>query len=246
MLFVQPKEVAAKNRKIISSMIFAVLALGLAAYGVTYFISQQREKARLEAEKKEFAAFDMINFKTDADSVANAMKSLPPQFNQQPPYTDLIKRNVSEFESVQKKSERTAQPTLSSTVRFKNGSAQVPGYSVTGNTITTYSVIELQPLQFDYVKGAGNKLVCFVTYQARLGVFQRAADLNKDFQHPALKQQAPYVSKDPGKKVGEREVRETARYDFENGSWVFKDAGISDINRLKEIDQVRIEAKTKM
>jgi hypothetical protein len=237
MLFVAPKPTGLTSRKIISAAIFLILMLGGAAYGVTYFISAQQEKARLEAEKKQFADFDTLNFKTDADSVANAMKSLPAQFNVQPPYTDLIKRNVDEFESTRQKSEKDSYTTISSPWTGKGNS--IPGYST-----TSYSVIELQPLQFDYVKGAGNKLVCFVLYQARLEVFNTGVSMFPQPLNPVTKQPLNN-NKDRGKKVGEREVKETARYDFENGGWVFKSAGITDVSRFTEIDKVRIEAKTK-
>ena len=238
MIFVKSKQAAAKDRKIISSVILAVLVLGLAAFGAIYFISTQREKARVEAEKKPFAAFDMISFKADAASVSDALKSVPTEFNVQPPYTDLIKRNVNDFETGKQMAE-TKKPLTAPVSVKQEAPRAAPTFA---NTATLYSVIDLQPLQFDYIKATGNRLACFVTYQAKLAIYEKPL---KPFGYTKIEpsKDSP-TGLDLGKKVGEREVKETAHYIYETGGWKLIEAGINDIDRIKQIDKIRIEAKT--
>jgi len=235
MIFVKSKQARVKDREIGSTIILAFLILGAAALGATYFILQQREKAIITLEKKQFAGFDTLNFKADPDSVNAAVKTLPEQFQINPPNIDKIKGNVDEFESSKQKSEKTAVSGLSS--RFDRKGSQSVGYKTTSS-----SLIDLEPLQFEYVKAPGNKLVCFVLYRATLGILESSATSFPMPLDPVTRR--PLGQKAEGKKVGEREVKETARYDYENGMWTFKQAGISELERMKEIDQLRIAAKT--
>lgn len=234
MIFVKSKQARGKDRKIVSSIILAFLLLGGTAAVVTYFILQQREKAVIASEKQQFAGFDTINFKADAGSVDAAVKTLPDGFRINPPNIDTIKRNVDEFESSNQKSEKSAVTGLSS--RFDRKGSQSVGYKITSS-----SLIDLEPLQFDYVKAPGNRLVCFILYRAKLGILETGASPLQMPLDPVTRK--PLGRKLEGKKVGEREVTETARYDYENGMWTFNRAGISDLERMKQIDQIRIDAK---
>jgi hypothetical protein len=259
-----------KILNILSGIILCLLVVGITTYFINDYVSTQQEKARLELEKKAYETFNEISFKADPDSINNALKLLPPQYNSpQPPDLNLVKGSVvgsiSGKETITPIETSTRTKSIAKT-EFRCNSGQVIG-SVGGavmstggcgnyttgsyeiqeqhddnpavNFITTYSIVEIKPIQYDYVRGFGNKLVCFVTYEASMGAFKRTQRQEELKINPIYRKPKPI-----GNQIDQFTVKETAVYELEKGVWNFRKAGLKDVDRFKEISNVMIQAKT--
>jgi hypothetical protein len=219
-VIVKEKGKLAVTGKTAGLVIFMLLILGGAVYGVTRYFSVQSETTRIEAEKKQLESFDYVTFDADAESVSKTIETLPAKFKSPPPSVETIRRTIGELVA-QKTETKRIEPSLSD-----DNAAQDKG-SVPVEQIRIYSLKDIEPLQYDYVKGKDGKLVCFVNYRAVIRITERQETPERSIETP----------------LPENIVRETARYDLESGTWTIKQAGLSEQSRKAEIDKARLEAK---
>lgn len=209
------------TRKTLGLAFFTLLLLAGAVYGINRYISMQKESERVEVEKKQLESFDYVTFNADAESVSSALGQLPQKYKSPPPSIETIKQSIGEFVSKKTEAKKFSQPAL------VNNDSPAPAAAST-EQVKVYSLKDIEPLQYDYVKGRDGKLICFVNYRAVIQI--------TDWQQEAVAQ--PTV-----KPLPESIVKETARYDLENGIWTIKQAGLTEQDRKAEIDKVRLEAK---
>ena len=131
--------------------------------------------------------------------------------------------------------------------------------TITTDTRNTNQILDLKILDFSYVKAPGKKLVCFVRYEVTTGVFQYVSS-DKDTSNPIRSgfpgaKSAPYNAKpepiDPlkpwskpiGNKIKDIVGVENARFEMEDGKWVMKVTGISESDKVKQIDELKTGAK---
>ena len=241
LIIIQPKikQKASRTQKIVLSIFFSLLLLGGIAYGATVFISMQEEEAKLAAEKKEIESFDYITFNTDADSISKAVETLPKQFNSpQPPSLEELKNSVGRFVSTKTDKQQEMHQTLSSKYTVGSDPVSTP-------ITVTYKLSDIQPLQYNYVRGKGNTLVCFVNYRAVIGIFKNSTSINPVYSREAggtiyKKLEGPSEISN-----GDSTVNETARYVFSNGVWSFVEAGLTELNWKMKMNEIRVEARSK-
>lgn len=220
-IIVKEKGKSAVNGKIIGLVTLIMLFIAGTVFGVTRFFSIQNETARIEAEKKQLETFDFVTFDADAESVSKAIEALPAKFKSPPPSFETIEQTIGALFA------RKTETKTIATATADDNAAQDTVSDPAEQEVRVYSLKEIEPLQYDYVKGKDGKLVCFVNYRAVVRITDRHESMEQSIDKP----------------LPENIVRETARYDLENGAWTIKQAGLSEQNRKAEIDKVRLEAK---
>ena len=98
-----------------------------------------------------------------------------------------------------------------------------------------FSILDLALIDYNYVKARGDKLVCFIKYSIRTGQFSSSIKEN------ALDSVKP-TETGPDTKVKDWTATENARYELENNKWVIKESGISELGKLRQIDELKASA----
>ncbi len=238
LIIIQPKikKKASRTQKIVLSIFCSLLLLGGIAYGATVFISMKEEEAKLAAEKKEIESFDYITFNTDADSISKAVETLPKQFNSpQPPSLEELKSSVGRFVST--KTDKQYE--------INNSLMGISKNPTSTTMMVTYKLSDIQPLQFNYVRGKANTLVCFVNYRATIGSFKKWTGNAPNIPQEFLDKKRQIPDEPYGISNGESTVNETARYVFSNGVWSFVEAGLTELNWKMKMNEIRVEARNK-
>jgi len=249
-----------------------VLIVGLLAIDFLWSWKTERAQRNAEKKQAEMAAnFDYIRFDNEPAAIDKAFKLMPAKFNVKPPELEVFKAELSAELSKKNHDNYISRQRQNGTYERKQ--QLMPTYnqgtvthmgSGSGGTMTTggpgptsvtvqmkrfeevqtkyankYLVTDLSVADYNYVKAQGDKLVCFVKYSAKLGQFQTSNTVQP--YNPVQPRQAENTNL--GTKIKDWTVSENALYEYENNKWVLKEMGISDLDKLGRIDELKASAQ---
>lgn len=254
-------------------LIIGAVVLIVAVVGFKALWSWKADRARANEEKKQLemsANFDNLRFDNNEAAINNALKMVPAKFNVQPPDPEKFKADLSA--EIAKKDHDNYTSTNRQTGTYDYTQKLQPTYnqgSLTymqpGGGMTTtggpgptsvtmkmkafekvetkyankYVLMDLSVTDFNYVKAPGEKLVCFVKYSAKTGQFQSSSTVQP--WNPT--QPASPSNPNLGTKIKDWTATENARYEYEEGKWTLKTAGISELDKMRQIDELKAAAK---
>lgn len=241
-------------------------------FGVSTLLEWKSERARILAERKDadaVASFDYLKFENDENAIENALKHLPARFSFKPPTAELFQKELAATmaykDTLAYKRERrdggiqTVTKHLVSNdpiTRERASEITQGGIPKGGNvyeyrervfenvetrTVNSHKILDLKLIDFSYVKAPGDLLVCFVRYEVKTAVFQTNTETVQEYRpsDPAK----PDQPKPIGNRIRDDVATENAKFEFKEGRWYLSTTGISDLEKLKQVNELKASAK---